>query len=125
MKNRKTFTTLLAVCLTTVVLAHSLASFNWIETTHDFGKIQKGTPVTASFEFTNKGSEPLIISNATGSCGCTGVDYPKEAILPNQKGVIQATFSAAATGPFAKSVTVESNAASGIVVLHIQGEVVE
>lgn len=125
MKNKKTITTLLAICLTTVVLAHSLASFSWIETTHDFGKISKGTPVTASFEFTNTGSEPLVISKATGSCGCTGVEYPKEAILPNQKGVIEATFNAAAPGAFAKSVTVESNAGSGNEILFIQGEVIE
>jgi hypothetical protein len=125
MKNTKTFTTLLALCLSIAVLAHSLAAFQWAETTHDFGKIRKGTPVTASFAFTNTGSQPLIINKAMGSCGCTGVDYPKEAILPRQKGVIKATFNAAAAGPFSKSVTVESNAASGVIVLHIQGEVVE
>lgn len=125
MRNRKIFTTLLAICMTTAVFALSLASFKWSQTTHNFGKIQKGTPVTASFEFTNTGSQPLLIRKATGSCGCTGVDYPKEAILPQQKGVIKATFNAAVAGPFSKSVTVESNAASGLVVLHIQGEVIE
>lgn len=126
MTNKKTFTTLLALGLTiAAVLAHSLATFRWTETTHNFGKIRKGTPVTASFEFTNTGSQPLIVSKATGSCGCTGVEYPKEAIQPQQKGVIKATFNAAVAGPFTKSVTVESNAESGLVVLHIQGEVIE
>lgn len=125
MKNQKRFTFLFATLIATAALAHSLAAFQWVETTHNFGKIQKGTPVTASFEFTNTGSQPLLISKATGSCGCTGVEYPKEAIMPNEKGAIKATFNAASSGAFAKSVTVESNAGAGLVVLHIQGEVVE
>ncbi|MGA0558194.1 DUF1573 domain-containing protein [Larkinella sp. VNQ87] len=109
----------------TVLIAHSmLAVFKWDETTHDFGKIKQGKPVVAEFSFKNQGGAPLVITNARGSCGCTGVDYPKEAILPGKAGTIKATFNAASAGAFNKTVTVESNAEGGTSVLTIRGEVI-
>jgi hypothetical protein len=101
------------------------AAFNWVETDHNFGQIKQGKPVTAEFKFSNKGENPLIISKAYGSCGCTGVEYPKEPIMPGASGVIKATFNAAAAGSFNKTVTVESNAEGGMVTLNIHGEVVQ
>jgi len=100
------------------------ALFGWMQTSHDFGRIQQGKPVTATFEFTNKGEVPLVISNARGSCGCTGVDYPKAAVMPGQTSTIKATFNAASPGAFNKTVTVESNAEGGIATLYIKGEVI-
>lgn len=101
------------------------ALFTWGKTTHDFGKITQNKPVTAEFQFVNKGDMPLVINNARGSCGCTGVDYPKEAILPGASGKIRATFNAATVGSFNKSVLVESNAEGGTAVLYVKGEVVK
>ncbi|GAB2580766.1 DUF1573 domain-containing protein [Spirosoma areae] len=114
-----------------VLLAASMAMtvpaavFNWRNATHDFGRIVQSKPVTAEFVFTNKGELPLLISRAQGSCGCTGVDYPKAAIIPGQSGTIKATFNAASLGTFNKSVTVESNADGGVTVLYFKGEVVK
>ncbi len=125
MKTQNLFFTLIALFAITVAVASSLASFKWTDTDHDFGKVSQGKPVTVEFKFTNSGGEPLIVSDAKGSCGCTGVEYPKEPIMPNQSGTIKATFNAAAIGPFTKSVTVFSNAAEGVTVLRFQGEVVE
>ena len=34
----------------------------------------------------------MIISSATGSCGCTVADYPKLPIKPNQESEITVTF---------------------------------
>ncbi len=103
----------------------STALFNWRNATHDFGRITQGKPVTAEFTFTNKGEAPLVINQAKGSCGCTGVDYPKAAVLPGQSGVIKATFNAVALGAFNKTVTVESNAEGGTQTLYFKGEVVK
>lgn len=101
------------------------ALFNWKNATHDFGRIPQGKPVTVEFTFTNKGDLPLVINRAQGSCGCTGVDYPKAPVMPGQAGIIKATYNAAAMGAFNKSVTVESNAEGGTVVLYFKGEVVK
>ena len=126
MKKSVTLTVLLA--MVTVVMAaagFAAASFKWSETVHDFGKIPQGKPVTVKFAFTNGGDEPLIVKNATGSCGCTNVAYPKEPIQPGQSGEVQATFNAEAEGPFTKTVSVESNAAEGLTILTFKGEVIK
>jgi archaellum component FlaG (FlaF/FlaG flagellin family) len=90
---------------------------------HDFGIIPQGVPASYTFYFKNSGKEPLIITNASASCGCTQPEWTKEPIKPGQKGYIKATYNAAAAGPFTKSVTVMSNAKRSTVVLTIKGEV--
>lgn len=115
----------LVALMASVAMTIPSAVFNWGKTAHNFGRIAQNKPVTAEFRFTNKGELPLVINSARGSCGCTGVDYPKEAILPGASGIIKATFNAAALGSFNKSVTVESNAEGGAMVLHVMGEVVQ
>ena len=114
-----------SMAMTVPNLRHSAALFNWRSTTHDFGRTAQGKPVTAEFSFTNKGELPLLINQAKGSCGCTGVEYPKAPVLPGQSGVVKATFNAAALGAFNKSVTVESNAEGGTETLYLKGEVVK
>ena len=39
--------------------------------TIDYGTINKGADGIRTFEFTNTGDEPLIVSNVKSSCGCT------------------------------------------------------
>ena len=124
---KKVFSIVLLAMITVAMTAANFAaaSFKWSETVHDFGKIPQGKPVTVKFKFSNAGDEPLIIKNANGSCGCTNVAYPKEPVLPGQSGEVQATFNAEAAGPFTKTVSVESNAAEGFVILTFKGEVVK
>ena len=102
------------------------ASIAWSSsTTYDFGNINKGTPVTAAFEFTNNGSEPLIISEAKGSCGCTSVEYPQQPVPPGAKDSVKATFNPSSIGAFNKAVKVTANISSKTVILNIKGQVVE
>lgn len=93
---------------------------NWF---NDFGKIKKGVPVTATFTFTNVGKEPIVISEAKASCGCTVPEFSKEPVAPGAKGKVTATFNAANAGFFDKDVTVMSNASAVDVKLKIKGEV--
>jgi hypothetical protein len=115
----------LVLLTASVAMTVPTALFNWRSATHDFGRISQGKPVTAEFTFTNTGELPLVINNAKGSCGCTGVDYPKAAVLPGQTGKIKATFNAASLGAFNKTVMVESNAEGGSQTLSFKGEVVK
>lgn len=101
----------------------SMAKFKWEKTTHNFGKIDQGKPVSIEFLFTNTGTIPLVISNVKGSCGCTVTNYTKEPIAPGKKGNVKATFNAAAMGAFNKSVRVTANVEGGIETLFIKGEV--
>jgi hypothetical protein len=92
-------------------------------TVHDFGKIPLNKPVTHEFRFTNTGTSPLIISSVQASCGCTVTDYSKDPIAPGAEGFVKATYNAATSGIFSKTVTVNANAEESAVRLMIKGEV--
>ena len=75
--------------------------------TIDFGKVKQNAPPTATITVTNIGTSPLIIEQATPSCGCTVSDYTKAPIAPGKTGTITATYNAAALGPISKTLTVK------------------
>lgn len=94
------------------------------ETTFNYGKIKSGAKVTHSYKFTNTGKEPLVISNAQGSCGCTVPEWPKEPIAPGKSGEIKVTFdSTGKNGPQSKRVTLTANTSPAETFLTIEGEV--
>ena len=62
------------------------------ESQFDFGKIKKGDHKEHTYEITNTGENPLIISQVKPGCGCTVPDYTKEPILPGKKGKITLKF---------------------------------
>jgi hypothetical protein len=95
----------------------------WDKMVNDFGDIAFNVPKTAEFTLTNTGKEPLIISSAKASCGCTGLKYSAEPILPGKSTQVSATYNAAAQGVFTKTVTVVTNADPNPVVLQIKGNV--
>ena len=98
--------------------------------THDFGTLKEGPAAEYNFEFTNNGNAPLIIQNASASCGCTVPQWPKEPILPGKKGTIKVTYTTQGhVSPFDKTVFIQSNAVNNPngaerYELHIKGTVV-
>ena len=102
----------------------SAADFKFEKEEYNFGEIMQGESVTYNFEFTNTGTEPLIISKAEGSCGCTVPIWPKEPIMKGQKAAIKVTFnSTGKLGVQDKTVTLTSNAEQNPMVIHIKGTV--
>lgn len=100
------------------------SEFRFEKEVYDFGAIKQGDVVNYEFKFTNAGKEPLIITEAHGSCGCTVPEYPKEPIKAGGKGVIKVTFNSAGKSSLQdKTVTISSNAKGGPKVLHIKGNV--
>jgi hypothetical protein len=95
----------------------------WEKTTIDFGTIEQAADGNREFVFTNVGKTPLVISNATGSCGCTVPVWPKEPIMPGQKASIKVHYDTNRVGQFTKTVTVVSNAATSSETLTIKGVV--
>lgn len=90
----------------------------------NFGTIKQGDKVEYAFEFVNTGKEPLIITEAHGSCGCTVPEWPKEPLKKGEKGVIKITFnSAGKMGLQDKTVTITSNAADSPKILHVKGNI--
>lgn len=91
---------------------------------HDFGTIEYEGNGTYEFKFKNTGTEPLIISNAKGSCGCTVPTYPKDKpIKPGESEVIKVTYDTKRPGNFTKTVTITSNAKTAQKVITIKGMV--
>lgn len=89
----------------------------------DYGTIEHNADGNREFKFTNVGKEPLIISNAVGSCGCTTPQWPKEPIAPGKSGVIKVHYATDRVGHFEKTVTLTSNADVPSKVIKIQGTV--
>jgi archaellum component FlaG (FlaF/FlaG flagellin family) len=99
------------------------AEITFDKETHDFGVIPQNVPASYTFTFKNTGKEPLIITNAAASCGCTTPEWTKEPIQPGKKGFVKATYNAASVGTFNKAVTVMSNAKKAQMTLYIKGDV--
>ncbi|MFH8142015.1 MAG: DUF1573 domain-containing protein [Muribaculaceae bacterium] len=106
--------------------AEGQPGISFTQTTHDFGVIpENGGSVTTTFEFTNPGDGPLLILNASASCGCTRPEYPRKPVKPGKKDKITVTYNPKGRpGEFTKNVTVRTNVkGKKKVVLKIKGNV--
>ena len=93
-------------------------------TVWDFGAIDQGESVDYAFKFKNSGSDPLIISNAKGSCGCTVPVWPREPIAPGDTGTIDVKFnSKGKKGKQNKRVTLTTNMVPSEQILMVKGQV--
>lgn len=101
----------------------SLADIKFDKLVHDYGNITQGDNGECVFVFKNTGKEPLLITNCQGSCGCTVPQCPKDPILPGKTGEIKVKYDTNRIGPISKSVTVQSNAKSGVQTLQIKGNI--
>lgn len=100
-------------------------SIQFAQYDHDFGTIKQNTTNTKVFEFTNAGTNPLVITGAKGSCGCTVPDYPKEPILPGEKSKITVTYSPGQKeGDQNNTVTITANTNPPTTIVRIKANVV-
>ncbi len=93
-------------------------------TEFDFGLVDEGEKVSHTYNFKNTGSEPLILSNAKGSCGCTVPKWPKEPIAPGESGVITVEFNSKnKKGKRNQKVTITANTDPAQTFIYLKGEV--
>ena len=110
----------------TGVLIEDAPKFEFEKDIFDFGVVTEGETVQTSFKFKNTGNTPLIITDATATCGCTVPEYPKTPIKPGEKGEIKVVFNTLGKlGMQDKVVTITSNANPVAQGLHLVGEVKE
>lgn len=94
------------------------------EAEHDFGDIKPGDVVKHTFQFTNTGKSPLLIENATASCGCTTPNWTKTPIKPGDKGTIDVQFdSHGKSGIQNKQVSVRANTSPSLTVVTIKANI--
>lgn len=127
MKNIATL--IIVLIVSSIGFAQKVAKieFKAKDNTIDYGTIsKKNDDGVRSFEFTNTGNAPLIISNVLSTCGCTVPTKPEAPIMPGKTGKIEVKYSMI-PGPIRKTITVESNAVNyegGRVPLKIKGDVI-
>lgn len=101
-----------------------LPVLTWDQDRFHFGEILEGDVVTHEFTFTNTGTAPLLIQQATSTCGCTIPEWPKEQIAPGDKGRILVKFSSLhKTGQQSKEVTIFANTFPNQTRVTIEGRV--
>lgn len=110
------------------VPAGPLTTIEFGESTYDFGEVMEGDKVNHKYTFKNTGSEPLIISNAKGSCGCTVPNWPRNPIAPGESAEIDVTFDSKGKGKVggnlqSKRVTITANTDPANNYLTIKGKV--
>jgi len=93
--------------------------------TINYGVIAKNSDGVRSFNFTNIGNEPIIITNVKGSCGCTVATKPTAPILPGETAKIGVKYATNRLGGFSKTITIISNASENSKVVRIKGSVIE
>ena len=102
-----------------------VAKISFKTTTIDYGSIEKGSNGLRTFEFTNTGTAPLIISQVSSTCGCTIPKKPEAPIMPGQSDKIEVKYNTNILGPISKTISVISTAEEPAIALKIRGSVVD
>lgn len=95
-----------------------------IDKVYNFGTISEGEKVEYNFRFKNTGKKPLIITNASASCGCTVPEKPEKPVMPGETSFIKVVFnSKGKSGHQDKAIIVSSNVKPSFPDLMLSGEV--
>jgi hypothetical protein len=62
------------------------------ETAHDFGKVKQGEVLTHEFDFTNDGTDTLVVERVETTCGCTAALVSEKEIRPGKAGKIKVSM---------------------------------
>lgn len=95
-----------------------------IDSVYNFGTVREGEKVQYHFRFVNSGTKPLVITQASASCGCTVPERPEKPILPGDTGYIKVAFdSKGRLGMNEKTITVQGNVKPFFPMLLLTGNV--
>lgn len=100
----------------------NVAKLSFDEERFNFGKVDEGEVVKHTFTFTNTGTEPLVITNARSTCGCTVPIWPKEPVGVGESEAIEVSFNT--TGKKnnqMKPVTITANTYPAQTVVYLSG----
>lgn len=105
-----------------------LTTVKFTEESYDFGEVMDGEKVVHVYKFKNTGKEPLVISDAKSTCGCTVPDWPREPIPVGGSGEIKVQYDSKNKGrvggaTITKKVTITANTDPQQTYLTIKGKV--
>lgn len=93
--------------------------------TVDFGTMKQHGEPLRKVTFTNTGTEPLVIKNARGSCGCTVPTWTKEPILPGESSEIEIRYATNRLGKINKTVKITTNEGGDPHVIKVVGNILK
>ena len=92
--------------------------------TYDFGSVRAGSVVRYEFEFTNTGKQPLLITDARSTCGCTVPSYPEAPVPPGESATVTVEFNTTnKRGRQRKPITLTTNTYPATTTLYVEGTV--
>lgn len=104
--------------------ASGTAQIVFQEYEHHFGKVAEGEKIAYQFVYENSGTGNLVLNSVTTTCGCTVPRYDKKPLKPGDSGSLEVVFDTSdRNGMQTKTITVNSNSASPVVLLKITAEV--
>lgn len=102
----------------------NLTSLKMDRMSHDFGTITTIDPVKTTFTVTNTGKNPLIITNAKATCGCTVPIWPREPIAPGKSAKIEVSYTGKGkAGKQNKTVTITANTEPARTIINVKSVV--
>ena len=104
--------------------SENVAKMSFKESKFDFGTVDEGEIVKHTYNFTNTGKEPLVITNAKSTCGCTVPLWPKEPVAVGESGTIEVSFNTKGKrNKQQKPVTITANTFPAQTIVYLSGEV--
>lgn len=100
------------------------AVIEFTKTNYDFGTIKEGEVVKYEFEYTNNGTEDLIIMDAKVTCGCTAPGFSFFPLKPGLSSAISVSFNSKnKVGPQRPEITIFTNGTPAKQILTLNGVV--
>ena len=87
------------------------------------GKSAYSIPVSAQFEFRNKGLKRLVVTDVKADCGCTKAEVSKKELGSGDKATLTLTYDGRMLGHYVKQVALYTNATKQPVYLTMKGVV--
>lgn len=88
----KTLSLLGLILFNSAIAFGQYAEFSFDKKVYKFDSVEEGDQLEHTFEFTNTGEAPLIITDYKVECTCTKAIYSNKPIMPGESSNIKVTF---------------------------------
>ena len=126
MRNMALRAVLVVIACVAAMNVAAQSSLRFTRTSWDFGTIREADgKVSCTFEYVNRGKQPVVIDQVNVSCGCTTPEFSRKPILAGERGEMKVTFDPAnREGEFVKEITVFTGGRRYRTTLRISGNII-
>ncbi|WP_299337544.1 DUF1573 domain-containing protein [uncultured Psychroserpens sp.] len=129
MKKIKQRSLLLLLISSTVIFScenqNNFSKIKFINGNYNFGTLSIKDTLTHTFFLKNISKNKLLIRDAISSCGCTTIEFSKDAIVKNDSAKITVQFIPDKLGYSEKTIVVEANTNPPYNILTLKGDIKE